>query len=393
MISYVICTRDRWERLAATLGALGRLGDHAAVGGAEVIVVDNASREAVAAPAKLTSGVPVRVIRLDRNEGAAARNAGARVCDARSEWLVMLDDDSHPRDAGVLTALRRAGEDVGAIAAEIWLPAQQRREWGGLPEVFVGCGVAIRRRAYLEAGGYDPSFGYYAEEYDLAARLLARGWRVVFDRWFRVDHHKVEQGRDLNRIVALLVRNNGWVVQRYAPAGQRYRAMRDVMRYYREVAAREGAVAGYACGVAALRATVRAQPRRPMEPRVYERFIGLSAAREALERAACMGRFATAALVEEGKHAWVVRQALRELGVREVRPEQTPDVLVIGTLSPGPMLDACDRHGVQPNGSGPRVIAPWTSAWLGGAEGARRGLVPTAAMARMAHPRRAKIPA
>ena len=94
----------------------------------------------------------------------------------------MLDDDSAPSSLGHLNAIADAGRLTAAISAEIWLAGEQdssvasaqrtQRESGGLPEVFTGCGVAIRREAFLEARGYDHSFGYYVEEYDLAAKLL-----------------------------------------------------------------------------------------------------------------------------------------------------------------------------------------------------------------------------
>ena len=61
------------------------------------------------------------------------------------------------------------------------------------------------------------------------------------------------------------------------------------------------------------------------------------------------------AIVDEGKHADAVRQALREMGTRFAANTKDADVLVIGTLSPGPMLDALDKRRV-----GPRpVILPW----------------------------------
>jgi hypothetical protein len=50
-----------------------------------------------------------------------------------------------------------------------------------------------------------------------------------------------------------------------------------------------------------------------------------------------------------------VRQALEQRGI-EIRPNaEHADVLVIGTLSPGPMLDAMGRY----RDSGKRVWAPW----------------------------------
>src|SRR5688572_407217 len=154
MISYVLPTRDRPEVLARTLAALGALAGHEAAGGAEVIVVDNASREPATGPARLANGLPVRVIRREVNEGAASRNVGAAESSPRSEWVVMLDDDSHPIDTGFIHRLRTAGPEVGAVSADIVLPHTGRRESGGLPEVFIGCGVAVRRGLFLSLGGY-----------------------------------------------------------------------------------------------------------------------------------------------------------------------------------------------------------------------------------------------
>ena len=62
------------------------------------------------------------------------------------------------------------------------------------------------------------------------------------------------------------------------------------------------------------------------------------------------------AIVDEGKHADAVRQALREIGTRFAASTQDADVLVIGTLSPGPMMDAWERR----RGESRPVVRPWT---------------------------------
>ena len=65
---------------------------------------------------------------------------------------------------------------------------------------------------------------------------------------------------------------------------------------------------------------------------------------------------AAVGVVDEGKNAWVVRQVLDELGLRVVEDETRADVLVIGTLSPGPMMDAWERR----RGEGRPVLRPWS---------------------------------
>lgn len=391
MITYILPTRDRPERLALTLAALGSLNGHP--DGAEVIVIDNASRFPPTPPERLANGLRVRTLFRTTNEGAASRNAGVEAADPRHAWVVMLDDDSYPCDTGFIRRLAKAPADVAAVSADIYLPGLARRESGGLPEVFIGCGVAIRRDVFLALGGYDPAFNYYAEEYDLAARMILAGYRVAFDPWFRVEHHKVAAGRDMNTILARLVRNNGWVMQRYAPDDLRREQIRDQRRRYRGIAAKEDALPGFARGLVELRHTIRAQKRTPMPRRLFDRFTGLAYARDALALAYRNKPFKTAALVDEGKNGWVIRQALAELGVEVVNPwpwavtakgeaqrangadqaaasdpmrssplalRSPPDALVIGTMSPGPLLDAWERRTLAtPAGPAQRIIAPW----------------------------------
>jgi hypothetical protein len=272
----------------------------------------------------------------------------------------MLDDDSHPLDTRFLDVLHAKPDDVGAVMADIRLPRLGTREAGGLPEVFIGCGVAIRRRVFTDMGGYDPGFDYYVEEYDLAARLLMAGYRVEFDPAFRIDHVKDVSNRNMDVIVRRLVRNNGWVVQRYAPERYRRAELREVRSRYRRIAGRENAMAGYSQGLIELRRTIREQRRTPMSQPLYERFTGKAHAVEALSAEHAQCRFHTAAIVEPGKNAWVVQEALSEIGVRVVDATDDPEILVIGTMSPGPMIDAAERWSSRLNRW--RLAAPWRVA-------------------------------
>lgn len=352
-IAYVLPTRDRADRLLHTLAQLDALPAH----DAQVIIADNASAIPASDVARqLPARLPRVFLRQEHNLGAAARNLGVQAADRGVEWIVMLDDDSSPRSLDFLPRLGDQPADVAAVMADIFLPRFTTREAGGLPEVFIGCGVAIRRDVFLHAGGYDQSFNYYAEEYDLAAKFMLNGMRMVFDPAFAVDHLKDAGNRDMNTILARLVRNNGWVMQRYAPDSDRRDQLRDIRSRYRAIAAKEDALRGFGRGLVELRRTVRAQARRPMRRAIFDRFIGLAAAREALDSAHRRAPFSTAALVAPGKNAGVVRRALEEIGVAIV-DESRAERLVIATMSPGPMLDAALALAADPRG-----LTPWLTA-------------------------------
>ncbi|GAB5497222.1 MAG: hypothetical protein Phyf2KO_23020 [Phycisphaerales bacterium] len=370
MIGYIIPTRDRHEELMRTLGEINRLGPQIGMGGAEVVVIDNASKTPVQLPEQLPCGTRIRTLRLDENLGAAARNYGARAADERCDWLVMLDDDSAPLDSGFEVSLRRAPDDVAAVSADIFLgqneDAIERREDGGLPEVFVGCGVAIRRDVFLDLGGYDESFGFYAEEYDFCAKLLLAGKRTQFSQIFRVLHRKVSGNRDMNLIVERLVRNNGWVCQRYAPVGVLGDELNTCIERCRFIAKKEGATTGFKRGREELERTLEAQRRTPMDDAMWERFTGQSQAREAIKKRMPLGA-ASAQLIGEGKNSHVVRKAMRDLALREVK--SGGDCKLIATMSPGPMIDALE------NGErGVPTIAPWLDAKLQSVFGAEHNV-------------------
>jgi len=361
-VGYALPTRDRPAELARTLAQLGALDLDAG----PVIVVDNASNPPARTPRALDNGWPVERLRLGHNEGAAARNRAIERLD--TDWIVLLDDDSAPDPARPLTPwLAELPDGVAAITADIHLTGahrgRPRRESGGLPEVFVGCGVALRRETLLRTGGYDPAFGFYAEEYDLAARLIASGHRVVFEPRWRVEHRKTAQGRDMDAILARLVRNNGWVMARWAPDDHLHAELERVRARYRAIAEKEHALRGYRRGIDELERTIEDQPRTPLSRAHWDRFTGRRAADDAIAAAMDAEPFSRAALIAHGKNGHVVRAALDARGVKVIGDDGDCP-LVIATLSPGPMLDALDALAA----SGRRVIAPWTAARGAGAE-------------------------
>lgn len=371
MIAYVFPTRDRHDDVRRTLMAIEKLGGHASIGGAEVLIADNASAIPLDVPGALRNGLPVRVLERKTNEAAAARNACVRAASHLVEWIVMLDDDSAPLDAGLLAAIGDAPSDVAAIQAEILLPNVRnepvRHESGGLPEVFIGCGVAIRRRVFEELGGYDATFDYYAEEYDLAARMIRAGYRIGYDPRFRVLHRKVAAQRDFRRIIRRLVRNNAWVQMRYAPTSNLLGDLWETVSRYGRIACKEHAFAGYMEGVGDLLATTADQTREPLSREHYDRLTGLAHVREAIDRAMNDRPFANAAVIAPGKNAKLIVQALLERGVscRVVHPGHesiagSVDVIVIGTLSPGPMIDAAAEARIRYPGK--RILMPWIGA-------------------------------
>ena len=330
-VTAVIPTRSRPQELERTLDDLGRL-----VGDGEVVIVDNASAEPVNVPRRLSNGWPVRVLRNEANAGAAARNQAAQV--ALGRWLLMLDDDSAPTDDRWLVDLGSTQSDVVAIGAEILLP-DGRHEVGGLPEVIVGCGALVRTDAFLEAGGYDPSFEYYGEEADLCARLIARGGSVTHSRRLRVLHRRSEIGRDVASIIERLACNDAMVVHRYAPTDAYAEEMRTALSRRRAVAEREQALDAFARGLARFDARRAEEPRTPLDHEGWDRLTGQAFACRSITDLPG-ARYAVAMPPgPPGKHGERLVAALKDAG-RWCEDVLQADGIVVGTLAPSGALTA-----------------------------------------------------
>ena len=344
-LSFIIPTRNRSEQLRQTLAYMGEL-DRTLAEQSELIVLDNASAKPMKLPDRLRNGIAIRPITLDRNHNTAARNIGAQ--SARGDWLVMLDDDSSPLDSQFGTVLGQIDDKVAAVGGEIML-TNGKHESGGLPEVIVGCGCAIRREAFMQVGGYDETFGYYAEEYDLCAKLIALGYRVTHSRMMRFEHRKSTIGRDMNEILYRLVRNNAWVMQRYSPRDRRERLLEETIERYRLIAEKERAMQGFHRGLAELEHSLPDQPERALPIQQWERFEGRTVVRESIQRhIQCDPAPMRLVGPAHGKGRSIIESELFAHGC--VLTNEPSARAIVSTLSPGPMLDTLDAQ--------PEAISP-----------------------------------
>lgn len=380
--SLIIPTRDRLDTLACTLTAISRLPD----ANFETIVIDNASSQRATC---IRSRFPeVRWIDLSENLSACARNVGAMA--ARGRVLLMLDDDSWP-EPGAIDRLVRAFDarpSLGAVACRVRLADEpDTHDAGGVPGVFFNCGGAIRREAFLAAGGYPIDYDYYAEEYALSCELWRRGWSIDSMGAAQVWHRRTQVNRDANRMLRLLVRNNVRLWDRYAP--ETCRAMlieSDVDRYHR-VAVKEGAIAGYEAGLveAERHRSNGVKRRRSLSEAQFDSLLGLDRLRQLLRERADKGNKCRIAVWGRGKGCEFIIETAKSVGLNvtcvydsRLADERTAatwrglpvhdstsavsidaDALLLGTLSPGVAEDMCIRLSAKFTTTDVINPAPW----------------------------------
>jgi glycosyltransferase involved in cell wall biosynthesis len=179
MISFIVPAYNEEHELSCTLAAI-----HDAASGAsgpyEIIVVDDASTDATP---EIASRAGARVVRIDRRQIAAARNAGGRA--AQGEYLFFIDADTRINRAHVTEAIAamRAGYAGGSARVNMdgSIPIWGRMLLLGFSSVYFGLNLGAGAFLFTTQHNFDIVSGfdeqYFAGEevyFTLALKKLGR---------------------------------------------------------------------------------------------------------------------------------------------------------------------------------------------------------------------------
>jgi GT2 family glycosyltransferase len=313
-VSFVIATHNRRDVLLRTLEHLSTCGLPA--GDFEILVVDNASTDGTC-EAVSRGFRAVKLIRPGSNRGPCAKNLGVE--RARGEFVVFLDDDSHPRPGAVWRMIEhfRAEPGLGAAVFDVTLP-DGSRECSAYPDVCIGCGTGFRREALIEVGGLPGDFFMAAEEYDLSLRLLDAGWRMRTFEDLHVTHLKSPQSRFPARIARLDARNNLMLAMRYFPDPWRTRYALAWMERYRLMAIANGNRRAFWLGAIEGLARAATCEHRPMRARAFEQFAKVEQTRARMADAKRSYGIRRVLFIDLGKNFLAYEIAAAECGVEIV---------------------------------------------------------------------------
>jgi len=225
---------------ARLLRALAEVCRQAAAERAEVVVIDNASREG--AMREIARRFPeVRMLRQEDNTGfARGCQTGAR--HAEAELLVFVNDDAVP-EAGWLAAFLDAAaalpSDVRTVAGRLTDASGTKIDFvdgflvfdghafsdragaplpdgpGGAPgdERLFACGgnMLVRRDEFISSGGFDPWYFAYLEDVDFGWRQWILGNRVTYEPRASARHDGGATGEALGIFHrGYLIEKNAW---------------------------------------------------------------------------------------------------------------------------------------------------------------------------------------
>jgi glycosyltransferase involved in cell wall biosynthesis len=218
IVSALVCTRNRAESLVRTVRSLLKTDAPRF----ELIVMDQSDGDETERALRVFSDDPrLRHVRSSARGKGAALNEGLRLalggvvvctdddCEAPPNWARDMTSalELQPAAAILFCNVAAGPHDRTAGYVPAYDPCQERvlrsiaaaRHGLGL-----GAGMALRRQAVLEFGGFDETFGpgsrfASGDDWDLALRALLRGWHVCDTDRISIVHHgfrTFEEGRD-----------------------------------------------------------------------------------------------------------------------------------------------------------------------------------------------------
>jgi GT2 family glycosyltransferase len=181
----------------------------------EILVIDDGSSDN---STELASRLPVRVIRHEKNKGlAAARNTA--FANATHPFVGAIDADvlpnptwlehllTHFADSHVVGTGGRLIEAHHSKPADAWRAIHMTQDLG-LDRIDIehpshkrlgGFGTIFRKDAVLGVGGYNENYRTNYEDVDLCARLLAAGYKLVFEPRAVAFHQRLDSIRSVTR--------------------------------------------------------------------------------------------------------------------------------------------------------------------------------------------------
>ena len=203
-ISIIILTFNRKDVVQELLVSLTNIKSNLL----EIIVVDNCSCDGTAEMIRNTFP-DVYLIKMPRNIGVEGRNVG--IVNASGEILITLDDDILGIDESSIRLIEKKFQEDKSLAAicfqvrdyynnEIcnWCHPYPQEKFFSVElettEISEGA-VSFRSIIFDEVGLYPENFFISHEGADLCARIIDRGYKIIYFPDVSVQHKYATQGR------------------------------------------------------------------------------------------------------------------------------------------------------------------------------------------------------
>jgi GT2 family glycosyltransferase len=222
-VGVCIATHNRRADLERTLAVLAQLDPPPA----ELLITADGCTDGTVEFVRAHAPHSVLTVNPQARGSTGSRDAMFRM--AKSDIILILDDDSHPIETDFLARLPRLFEQNPRLAvanfpqrSDEFSDSLGATDFGPsyFSGTYVNCAAAIRRSVFLELGGYPAEFFIAYDEPDFALRCVSAGWQVRHETSLTIRHHYSGVMRNELRMHHTHARNELWSVLMRCPAPQ-----------------------------------------------------------------------------------------------------------------------------------------------------------------------------
>lgn len=200
--SILIVSKNRKEELEFTLTILKKIIDFSIH---EVMVfLDGCTDDSFVLKDKMNW---VKWYSSEKSIGASAARQQLYMI-AKGQFLIGLDDDAHPLNTDFIDktiTIFKKYPDVGIIAFQeikgVYasnvdaLSQSESAEEEYYTNNFIGCGFAIRKKAYESTNGFPVWIDIYGEESCVAIEVMANGFDILYSNTIKINHRVDKEAR------------------------------------------------------------------------------------------------------------------------------------------------------------------------------------------------------
>ena len=186
----VITTKDRWSELPAALASVARQSCRP-----HCIVVDDGSKNPI--PDEIVSAFPEFEYRRNPIALGIIRARNAIASEIETDVVASIDDDAVYNDNNVIEDALALMErtDIAAVSIpHVNIIDKSRHvfdqsQTDGVVPIFIGCAYLVKRKIFIEIGGFRDVFIRQGEEDDFCLRLASLDLLIARLDRFGVTHY------------------------------------------------------------------------------------------------------------------------------------------------------------------------------------------------------------
>jgi len=161
---------------------------------------------------------------IKSEKGNVASLINQAVCESHHDYILIMDDDATIEDYFINEAIKTFDLDpqiaivFGYVSDRDFVKTYNLKN----PDIiqytgsFYGCAFIVKKEAWIEVNGFNEKYNAYYTEPDIAARLIKKGWKIIYNPKCRATHDPTIL-KSSTRQIFLMIKNHYFFIWEHLP--------------------------------------------------------------------------------------------------------------------------------------------------------------------------------